>query len=704
MSIFLPSKITSAFFIALLMVAVLVGCSHQKTQRGHLFRGDWAVEYNRTPWIGCPPDSGCDTGDDDENCGFGCLKQDGDGKKRKKFRHHCGLNPECSAKNPCCKTLGCGMWIDPNDSTASVALGGPAKACGLTPFCTPQKPCRLTPNCGKPISVSINPQTLMLANQNGVAGLGGMPGAGLSGRNGIPNGMTQNGAATIRGMNPNTLLSNGMVGSTMPGTAPPGTIMPGSLVSRGIVPGASAINSGGIVAAIGVATPAGTMTPVGVRLPNGVVNNAAVIRACLMTPNCTAAHPCGLTPNCGGAVAVNMVSNNATVLASALQAQGIASGVMQAGNMGMLVNPLTNQPINGLTMAGYSQAGYPPIGYAPTGYAPGYPRYAAGLVQGAEEDEEEEEGEPILPETRSAMPVPRFHPIPSKPAFQRSEGMPSTPKQQRNTAKPTTTAMSDRHEPSEPDMEAALDRAYLEGVAAAMDEVERQLEDKRQVAEREKLKEKILQQAEFVQQQLDIQEAQRMAAIQREQQMRQQSAMQAQAAMELAAVSEPKRLSQSGVSEASPMGQAVVLQQPQRMAGSKPIPQQNQLVVAQASNKPIDNPVQLAGNLRLAENFNENLKKVENWKTSVANGVNGVFSPLLGSNQKSQPHSKPQLSSQTQPASSAKPMVQVAVTPPRLPGKPPVLPIAQNYGLLPDQETDSIMQTQYNASNNPVVR
>ena len=711
-------KITPIISIALLWAVVFAGCSHQKTQRGHLFRGDWAIEYNRTPWIGCAPDSGCPDGDG--NGFLNCLLKDCDEKNQQRYRHHCALNAGCTPKNPCCRTLGCGMWVDPKDAAAPITLGGPAKACGLTPFCTHQKPCRITPHCGKPISININPQTLALANQNGTAGLGGLLGRNIA---------IQNGTAIVRGMNANPVISGGSAGGMMQGT----------LVSRGIVPGASAITSGGTVAAIGVTTPAGTMTPVGVRLPNGLVSNAVVIRACAMTPNCTAAHPCGLTPNCGGAVAVNMVSNNAVALASALQSQGIANGVMQASGAGVLINPMTNQPINGLTMAGYTQAGYPPIGYAPTGYAPGYPQFAggiaAGMMQGEEEEEEtSDEEEAVLPETRSSMPVPRFHPIPTKPAFQRSEGMPSTPVQQRTVAKPTTTVMNERQEFSEKEYESALDQAYLEGVSAAMGEVERQLETKRQAAAQAKLKEKILQQSESVQQQLAAREEQQVLAVQRERQIRQQAAMQAQAEIqaqaemraqaemqaqakmraqaemqaqaerraqaemqaqakmraqaemqvqaerqaqaEMLAISEPKRL--------LPLKQAVVLPDlPPRTAAAQPKQPQNQIVAVKANNNLNANsanpsPAQLA----------------ENLKTSLTNGVNGVLAPLVGANQ------KPQLSAKPQSQSLANPRVELAAALPPLPGKPPVLPVAPDYGLLPNEPADSgIMQTQFAADH-----
>jgi len=642
MSKLFPQKIVIS--IALLLVAILVGCSHQKTQRGHLFRGDWAFEYNRTPWIGCPPDSGYQEVNEKEPGIRGllaCLSKDGNDKDRKRFRHHCAMNSECSVKEPCSRTLGCGMWVDPNDPTMHVSLGGAARACGLLPFCAPQKPCCLTPNCGRPANVNVNPQTLMQTNQN-VGMLGGMP--------------------TVRGMSPTGTIPNGMTptgiipNAAMPGRAI-GAVPGGTLVSRGIVPGASAITSGGMVAAIGVATPAGMMTPVGVRMPNGAVSNAIVLRACVMTPNCTAARPCSLTPNCGGAVAVNMVANNATILASALQAQGVAGGVMQAGGMGMLVNPITNQPISGLTMSGYPQAGYPPIGYAPSGYAPGYPRYAVGMVETGEVPEAPEthrEEEVVLPqETRSNMPVPRFHPIPTQPVFQRSEGM--APAQR-------TTATNHRHDFSEKELEAALDQAYLEGVSAAMDEVERKLEEKRQVVARAKLQEKILQQTESFQQELDAQEEMRMLAMQREQQLQQQALrQQAQRQTEMLAVamSEPQRL---------PSPNMVAMARPhQQQSPSQPSP----MVAARQGNLANVSPALLAGSL----------------KTSVVSGVNEIFAPLLGSHQRGQV-----VPATSQPRQhSVQPKSELSAVYPDLPRRPPVSPFPPNYGLLPDDETDSLI-------------
>ena len=687
-----PPKIVVA--TAILLAVVLVGCSHQKTQRGHLFRGDWAIEYNRTPWIGLPPDSGYLEPEEKAESRkiFACFTKANrcnSDKNRKGFRHHCAQNAECSAQDPCCRTLGCGMWIDSADPTTLATLGGAARACGLLPFCTPQRPCCLTPNCGRPVNVNVNPQTLMMANQNAgmpgrnvVSGVASSSAATMQG--GIPGGMQGN-MGTVRGMNPtgttpngmfpNGIIPHGMIPSgVLPSGTTPNGVMPGgtttavpgaTLVSRGIVPGASAITSGGMVAAIGVATPAGTMTPVGVRLPNGMVSNAIVLRACMMTPNCTAVRPCCLTPHCGGAVAANMVANNATVLASALQAQGVASGVMQAGGMGMagmgmLVNPVTNQPINGLTMSGYPQVGYPPIGYAPTGYAPGYPRLAVGMVDTGEVAEELPlEEEIVLPrETRSSMPVPRFHSIPTQPSFQRSEGMPSAPQ---THAQPT--AMTHRHAMSEMELESALDQAYLEGVAAAMDEVERKLEEKRQAVAKAQLQERILQQAEYVQQQLNAQEEMRILAMQRERQLRQQALRQAE--MQTMAMQEPQRLPP-----------------PNTVALARPHPHANPASAI---------PAQLA----------------ENLKTSVVSGVNEIFAPLLGANQTphNQLHQRGQAPAVPQPRQNAipQPRPQLAAAQSELPGRPPVASVALNYGLASDGESESpIMQARFTDDGTPI--
>jgi hypothetical protein len=541
---------------------------------------------------------------------------------------------------------------------------------------------------------------MMTNPPNGLSGLGGLtgqnlgigsaPGTVVLPNGTVVNGMAANSVATIRGMSPSGMPTGGTAGA-----------VPGTLVSRGLVPGASAVTSGGMVAAIGVSTPAGTMTPVGVRLPNGMVNNNIVLRACVTTPNCTAAHPCGLTPTCGGAVAVNLVANNAIALASALQAQGVAGGVMQAGGMGMLVNPITNQPINGLTMAGYPQVGYPPIGYAPMGYAPGYPRYAAGMTDtGASEDadeseemlDEETEETSVPPGARSTMPVPRFHPIPSKPAFQRSEGMTPTPDAQRTVPKPITTVMTEQRETSEQDLEAALDRAYLEGVSAAMNEVERKLAEKRQAAAKVKLQEKILLQADHLQQQLDEQERLQMLAMQRakrERQLRQQAVQQLESQqLEMAAVAEPTADAPISLPQRLPQPkQAITLPEPPKaVTVAKPNQPQNPAVVSRITDNVNVNPIQLAGSL----------------KSSVAGKVNGALATFLGTGQE-QAAAKPLPLRQNTAKPQGKLQPVLTAVQSETPAKPPVASGSPKYGLLPDASELGVQQAQFTADDTPIV-
>jgi len=672
MSEIFPPKIVIA--LALLSAIALAGCIHQKTHRGHLVRGDWAIEYNRPPWIGCPSDVDCEQeGSECERKSlFSCLKRDDDGTSPRAFRRHCATIPACTSEVPCCRTLGCGMWVEPSDDSE-------VKVCGLTPFCFAQKPCGLTPNCGKPIPPHVNPPILTTGNQPIPGGLGanvlGTNVSVLGGLGGIP---------VMRGMSP---------------AMPAAGTMPGTLVSRGIVPGASAITSGGMVAAIGVTTPAGTMTPVGVRMPNGMVSNAMVLRACVMVPHCTAANPCRQTPHCGGAVAVNLVANNAIALASALQGQGMASGVMQQGTMlpgggvmsaggtGFLINPMTGQlagqltghPLQGQMGAGQMgtgqmmgvspQMGQMLIDYTESGYLPGHPHYAMGVVEpgGAGEVPERRKEENVPPEMRSQMPPPRFHPIPTQPTFQRSEGMPPTPPAQR------TTAMNEARGVSEEEMEAALDRVYLEGVAAAMDEVERKLEAKRQAVARARLEERILQQAESVQQQLDEQARIQMLAMQHVQQERQ---LWQQTLAE--PIPEPQRI--------PPPRQTATAQNPPQSSLQSAL--QNSSATARTGGIPNVNPVHLA----------------ESLKSSVANGVNEVFAPLLSSPPKGQSAATSQAAARTQGAAASKPEPETALTPPQLPGRPPVASRPPEYGLLPDDESDSsVLQAQF-VNDGAVIR
>jgi hypothetical protein len=234
---------------------------------------------------------------------------------------------------------------------------------------------------------------------------------------------------------------------------------------------------------------------------------------------------------------------------------------------------------------------------------------------------------------------------------------------------------------SEERYEAALDQAYLEGVSAAMNEVERKLEEKRQAAAKAKLQEKILQQASYVQQQLDEQERQQMLAMQRmqreQQQLRQQAAQQSEELLvAVEPVSEPKRLPKPK--------QAVVAQESLKtVAATKSNSPPSPTVAAKTTNKANVNSSQFAAGL----------------KTSVADGVNGMFSSLWGSNQKEQLSSKPQTPKKPRSESAT----ELSVVPPDLPRRPPVSPVPLNYGLAPEDEPGPvILQARFAADYAPI--
>ncbi|MGL4593130.1 MAG: hypothetical protein ACRCUY_00205 [Thermoguttaceae bacterium] len=494
------------------------GCSMEKTKtnRGYLFRSDWAFEYNRTPWIGCPPDAGCD---DERTCGLGGGQE---------VRRYCAVFPECTAKQPCCRTLGCGMVVKSDDPNAFAGMSSTIKACGMTPFCSPMKPCGLTPTCGR-LTDQAAQQAVVLGNMGQKTS---MPRPNVSNAQNMQN---------MQNM-PN------MAGANMqqPQMAPPMPPMPdisravpqsSGLISMGIVPGVSTITTGGVVAAIGVVTPVGMMTPSGVQLPNGTLQSNAILKSCSMNPNCTPTRPCGASPGCGMMVPVNLVSNNAMMLASALQMQGggiqnvggipgyVNGNVMTAGGIptdrmgtGMLVNPITGQPVSGLSMNGGPQLGYPPIGYTPTGYSPKYPR----PTEESKESNEEAENPVAQQNTggQSKMPVPRFYPVPTTPPFQRSEGIPVQKGGASDSRKVTQNSRieigdnlsrsSDEREKiqqvssvNDSGYKSAIEQAYLEGMSDAMDGIEEELAvQSHEVATKRKQAE-ILKKSERLQSQLE---------------------------------------------------------------------------------------------------------------------------------------------------------------------------------------------------------
>ncbi|MDR2171662.1 MAG: hypothetical protein LBP59_16080 [Planctomycetaceae bacterium] len=588
----------------LISAVIFSGCSHTGVNRGHII----SLEYNRPPWIGCPPDTGCDT---ERTCKLGHNKSSCDcddnstpnsNAHGKKIRRHCGLSANCTAQNPCCEVPGCGMWIDPSDPN-SIALNQRApRACGLTPFCSPMRPCGMTPNCGRPanpyainqLAFSPVPPVAPFGFNNPYAGLNGVliNGLTLPSLN-LTSSPTTNLPATISPSitptitpnsptpipTPNSPQPNQNINNNAPTqknnqqTPPkPATIAGpnGILVSMGIVPGVSAINGGGYVAASGVITPHGIMTPNGIQLPNGTINPQMVIRTCGMHAGCTPGRPCGMSPNCGVAIPVGLVSNNAAPLAAELIARnnrnnniipatnniyGNLNGYNNYNNV-MQVNGTSPQNLQNLQNYANYQS---PQNYQnrrgtnyqtnyPTNYAANYNNYNnqnpairqtiannnAGLrtppplqpelynndqsdneftddnENNENENDNENDNDNLANKTNAAnknkksnMPLPRFHSVPTEPAFNRRSGIPVQKTPNANANNKISQNQIDRKNINGGDPASAIERAYLEGIVTALNEVEAEIDAQNNEIENAKIKKIAIEKAANLQAKLD---------------------------------------------------------------------------------------------------------------------------------------------------------------------------------------------------------
>ena len=458
-------------------------------------------------------------------------------------------------------------------------------------------------------------------------------------------------------------------------------------------------------------------------MPNGAFSDAIVLRSCMMLPHCRAERPCGLTPHCGGPVATNMVADNAIALASALLGQPVGGGMMQPGTMqagGMqpgMMHASGMQP--GMMQAGAMQAGGMPMDGVPL--IGQQLAQAMGMVGVAPAVEAEKREEIVRPETRSQMPVPRFHPIPTQPVFQRSDGMPitsQTPPTQR------TVAMSETRGLSESEIEAALDLAYLEGVAAAMDEVERQLEEKRQAVATARLQERILQQAESLQQQLAEQERMQLLAMQQMQQERllqeRQQQLEEQERMQLLAMQrmQQERLLQERQQQLDEQERMQLLAMQQMQRERQLQERQQQLAMSESIREPqrlsppqghvltarANNNTNTIINTNALPNALPNVNAAqlaENLRTSLAGGMNNALDTLLNPT----PRGQPAATASNQPLSAPQPrgQTQLASAAPELPGRPPVSPTRQWFGIQPNEESDSrILQAGFAADGEPI--
>jgi hypothetical protein len=467
------------FALVALVLVFVCGCHlHKKPKRGVLVRGDWAVEFNRTPWIGNSAEVEYEeVADCDDDSGFlnknklkSCLPKLGRAKTEE-WNGEVVPDSENSPNNNNDKNNSNGVQeITPEQRKAMLLNkqlgknGQPANGAAVSPTQTlagtlalqnlqslqnPQTP--LGTLASPPVAGQ--PHYLPMPGTNGLIGQLVMPtGSVVPGARLLPNGnvIAPNGLplpATNIHPTGSFLASNGMI--VQPGgivLAPSGTyiVSPAAAQQNAVtIATQNGVPSQTIIAMqSGVPTQMqnGMMLAGGVMMPNGgmpIVNSGAV-----------------LMPN--GLVAMNGVADGNVAPNSVMLANG-------------LVNPVNGQPVAGLTMSGYPQVGYPPIGYARNGYSPGHAQPAESGEYADEEQtmaktERENDNKNLV--SKSAMPAPRHHPVPTKPVFERSKGLVGEGVERSQTS--NGAADKTNAQDSKAAQAAVIRQAYLTGMVAAM--------------------------------------------------------------------------------------------------------------------------------------------------------------------------------------------------------------------------------------------
>ena len=422
-------RMSLIFALALLVMAS--GCHiHKKPKRGVLLRGDWALEINRTPWIGDSAESyEMECCEESPNC---THQQGGTlfGKKGK------SCLPKMLGR------AGNDEWQGHvSESEAEESGVGQQKALQnrqLSQNGMPGQP-------GFPMAAGATPG-LMTGTPNVTGALYTQ----------TPPAMTPLGTPVLPVVagQPHYLPApgtNGLIGQL---------IMP----TGAMIPGARLLVNGNVVAPNGLPLPATNIHPIG----SYVAANGSIVQ------------PGGavLAPSGNYLVAPPAAQQNAMMLAGGMLPAGSTAGMNAVAANGLvmstgpgangMINPAHGEPVPGLTMSGYPQVGYPPIGYAKNGYSPGHAQpeeieYVAETEMAGKTPQGKKEKKELV--GKSSMPTPRHHPVPTKPVFERTKGMVGEEQatKQASAAKNESDAGDDRAE-----RVAMIRQAYMTGMVAAM--------------------------------------------------------------------------------------------------------------------------------------------------------------------------------------------------------------------------------------------
>ena len=418
--------------ICFAILIIATGCSAQQKKRGIVFRGDWAFEINRTPWVGHPGNTdipGTEDGENSENKQKKSLCT----RDKKSSLTETLLGPLTSLKSKCrCKDCLASVANGANINSTSYSYNPsivntfPNPMTGAYPGTIPQGSLSIPPGAiVVPTGVlmpngTLLPHHLFYAQSNPA----------------VPHPTGNHGVNPVTGQPvPEPWQTTGQGGYSAAAQQFSETRGQQSFVQQGQIP---------------PQTEPGTppeQSPV-LTAPQGVSVQPPPLQAPLQPPAVSVpapAVPVVPVPALGGVVMPQ--AGTPEMQTAMLQSAMTQNALLQSLNASnpMLVNPAYAQVVPGLSMTGTQAPGYPPIGYAPSGYAPGYAQQrnappivgpmgtaatqqhslaVSGSSQGkASSATAEEEDEPELPRQVASMPYPRHFPVPTRPVYQRAMGM-----------------------------------------------------------------------------------------------------------------------------------------------------------------------------------------------------------------------------------------------------------------------------------------
>jgi hypothetical protein len=430
--------ITFYIIMTCAILTVVTGCTANSKKRGIIFRGDWAFEINRTPWVGHPGNTDIPDSEKEQKSSV-CTKGKGSTLADSL------LGPLAAFKSKChCKNCTAASVSGTNGNT-NITSDHPTIASTFSnPFTT------AFPGSVPPGSLSLPPGAVVVPN--GVLMPNGTilphylffpqqgPGTQYHQQLSVPQPSQNHLQENIQPpQNPQRATTGNHSQQSLP-IQPPTLTLPGHISEQSLstAPSVSAISpvtsshgTGNTDQTTSQAAKAYAVTPGNEtnRLTSkDDAANSAVANG--ITQN-------GFAPQISGMPTVSGISPN-------VAGYMIASPMFPQSVNPMMVNPVDARVVPGLSMTGLSLSGYPPIGYAPTGYSPGFaqpinaPPIAGPLAglseqniaannpsQSQETQKSKNNSDTAeLPQKNVAqMPYPRFHPVPLHPVYQRRPGI-----------------------------------------------------------------------------------------------------------------------------------------------------------------------------------------------------------------------------------------------------------------------------------------